>query len=86
MRVQVPPSHFPLMMAHSQLHARNVQDVPLRGGWRFLTSVWKDDGPIFDGRRRYRDIPMSFVYHATTDWTRVATDLFYWLEAQKQVA
>jgi hypothetical protein len=82
----VPPSHIPLTRAHSQLHARNVQDVPLWGGWRYLSSVWKDDSPIFDGRRRYRDIPLSFVYHVTMDWTGVATELFYWLEAQKQAA
>jgi hypothetical protein len=84
MKVSVPPSYIPLMGAHSQLHARDVQDVPLWGGWRLLTSVWKDDGPIFDARRRYRDIPWSCVYHVTTNWTRLATDLFYWLEAQKQ--
>jgi hypothetical protein len=86
MKVSIPPSHIPLMRAHSQLYARDINDVSVGDGWRFLTAVWKDDAPIFDGRKRYRDIPCAFFYHVSTNWTRLTTDLFYWLECQKQLA
>ncbi len=85
MRVNVAPSHIPLTRAHSQLHARDVHDEPLCGGWRFVSAVWKDDGPVFDGRKRHRNIPCSFFYHTSTNWAHLAVDLFYWLEAHKQV-
>ena len=52
---------------HDELNARQVRIRQLFGGRTLVACVFKDDGPVRDGRARHADIPVSFVLPAQFD-------------------
>jgi hypothetical protein len=68
---------------HSEWNIRELRVWPLQHGRTFVSWVFKDDAPIFNGRQRHASIPAKFTLPANVDWPRFKANLWHWLERVK---
>lgn len=68
---------------HSEWNVRELQVRELLFGRKYVSWVFRDDGPVLNGRRRHTSIPLAFVLPAQIDWPRFKTNLWYYLEGIK---
>jgi len=69
---------------HSEWNVRELRIQNLWFGRKSVSWVFRDDGPVWNGRQRHPDIPVAFVLPEHLDWNAFKVQLWSWLEGVKK--
>jgi hypothetical protein len=69
---------------HPEWNVRDLEIQDLGFGQKYVSWVFRDDGPVWNGRRRHPDIPVAFVLPEHFDWIKWKAQLWRALEHVKK--
>ena len=83
--VNLNPAQSAFMFGvHSEWNLRGQQMWNLPDGSILALFLFRDDGPLFNGRQRHPDVTVPVVLRGRVDWQELKTALFYVLEFAKR--